>query len=171
MSPQIDFDKLFCSVGRKYGFPKLYLKSIATVESGLNPNAYRYEPAFWEKYLKHHEFWKNEDPKVVSASYGLMQIMFVTAYEAGFPGKADELYNPVYNVEIGAKILHRHYEKVERDGVHIKFGLWPMRIITARYNGGTGGNPGPDGSLRNQAYVDKVFSTWAALWQKEKECE
>ena len=171
MPPAIDLDKLFCSVGRKYGFPKLFLKSVAIIESSLNPNAYRYEPAFFERYLKNHELWKDDDPKVISASYGLMQILFVVAYEAGFTGTATDLYNPVYNVEIGAKILSRHYDKVIRDGIGIKTGVWPLKIICCRYNGGQGGNPSADGTFRNMPYAEKVFAVWRDLFEREKECD
>lgn len=168
--PPIDLDKLLCSVGKKYGLPKLYLKAVATVESSLNPQAYRFEPAFWEKYLKNHEFWKTWDPAKVSASFGLFQVIFVTAYEAGFVGQPEDLYNPVFNAHIAGKILSKHLERVEKSGVHIKWKIWPLYLCTARFNGGAGGNPDANGVVRNAAYADKVFKTWAELWSKEVEC-
>ena len=167
---QLDLEKVLCSTGKKYGLPKLYLKSVATIESSLNPLAYRYEPMFWERYLKNHEFWKTHDPKIVSASYGLFQVIYVTAYENGFVGQAEDLYNPVFNAQIAGKILAKHLERVEKSGVHVKFKTWPLFIATCRYNGGSGGNPDDQGNLRNKPYADKVFKTWAELIDKENEC-
>jgi len=171
MSQEIDLDRVFCGAAKRHGLPKLFLKSVATVESSLNPRAYRFEPAFWERYLATNPQWMTKDPKVVSASYGLMQIMFVVAYENGFAGDAEELYNPVINVEIGAKILAKHVEKCQKEGVHVRYKLWPLMIAAARYNGGSGGNPDQTGRLRNQPYVNKVFKVWNQLILKEKECE
>lgn len=167
----IDLDRVFCGASKRFNLPKLYLKSIATIESSLNPRAFRFEQGFWDRYLKDNPLWKDKDPQVVSASFGLMQIMFVVAYESGFVGTPEDLYNPVINVELGAKILRKHLDKIEKSGVHIKYRIWPLEICAARFNGGSGGNPGPDGRLRNMSYVNKVFSTWKRLSVAEKECD
>jgi soluble lytic murein transglycosylase-like protein len=150
--------------------PKLLLKALIITESNLNPNAYRYEPAFWERYLKDNPIWCDKDPKVVSASYGLTQVMYVVAWENGFRRDAEELYDPVTNIGLGARILRKHNDEAIAEGVHIKTGLWPIKIALARYNGGKGGNPGADGKLRNQSYVDKVMKKWWELQENEEEC-
>ncbi len=55
-----------------------------------NPQAYRYEPVY-TRYIQNKAAWKSnpyyDSPKRISASYGLMQIMYTTAYSVGFRGK------------------------------------------------------------------------------------
>ena len=97
-------------------------------------------------------------------------MIFVTAYEAGFVGQPEDLYNPVYNAHIAAKILSKHLERVEKSGVHIKLRMWPLMIATARYNAGSANNPDENGKFRNPEYVDKVFKVWTDLWKTEVEC-
>lgn len=168
----IDLDRVLCGAAKRSGLPKLFLKAVAIVESSLDPRAYRFEQGFWDRYLANNPLWMDKDPQVVSASYGLMQIMFVVAYESGFIGTADDLYNPVINVELGAKILAKHLKNVEKEGVHVKYGLWPLMVAAARYNGGSGGNPDSTGRLRNQQYANKVRRVWNNLiQQEEKECD
>lgn len=171
MSNGIDLDRVFCGASKRWKLPKILLKAVATAESSLNERGYRFEQGFWDRYLKGNPQWKDWDPHVVSASYGLMQIMFVVAWEAGFRGTAEDLYNPVINVELGAKILAKHLENVEKENAHIKYGLWPIAVMCARYNGGKGGNPDSTGRLKNQEYFNRVRRIWKRLIETEAECE
>ena len=163
-----ELDKLFCMNGKKYGVKKLLLKAVAITESSLDEHAYRFEPNFYDKYLKNKPEWAGKDPSEISASYGLMQLMYTTAWGLGFRGPGEDLYNPVYNVELGAKLL-RTLLKACPDLTGMQ--LWPIEVALARYNGGSYLNPGPDGKLRNQKYVDRVFSNWSDLKKAEKECD
>lgn len=174
---EVDLDKLFCMNGKKYKLEKLWLKALAIIESSLNPRAYRFEPAFWEKYLKNHPDWKDRDPKIVSASWGIGQIMFTTAWALGLRTQPDEamaedLCNPVINIELYAKLLRQNLDKLQKDKLKLKFSWLDMfAVALARYNGGSLLNPGEDGKLRNQSYVDKVTKAWFDLRDKEeKEC-
>lgn len=152
-------DRMFCVNGKEFGFEKELLKAVAMVESNLKVNAYRFEEKFWERYLKDNPEWNKRDPKEVSASYGIMQIMYTTAAAAGFSGPGEELFNPALSIKLGAKILRELHKKAkEVKGCK----CWPIDVALARYNGGVTGNPRPDGTLRNQAYVDKVK---AAYWK------
>ena len=174
-----DLDKIFCIMGKKYGLDKLYLKAIGIVESNLNPKAYRFEPAFWDRYLKNNPEWQNRKPELVSASHGLMQIMLTTAWSLGLRTQPDEklvedLQNPVINIELAAKLLRQIMGKVacnKTERLDVKYKLHPEALCAARYNGGSSGNPREDGTLRNQNYVDKVFSVWHNLIKTEKECD
>ena len=138
------------------------------VESSLNPMAFRHEPAFWQNYMKDKPEWKDRDPQEVSSSYGLMQIMYTTAWGLGFRGAGIELYNPVYNIELGAKLLRQLY-----DGLKPKssYKCWPWEAVLARYNGGSSGNPGPDGGLRNYQYTRKVLQAYWSIREKEVDCD
>ena len=167
-----EIDKLFCVYGKKYSIPKLLLKAVAVCESGLNQTAYRYEPAFFRRYLKDKPEWKDRDPAEVSSSYGLMQLMFTTAVSLGFHGSGEDLYNPVINIELGAKLIRKLLDKVIADRKFEKF-FWlsPLAISMAMYNGGSTLNPDDKGNLRNEKYVIRVLKEWQNLKAKEKECD
>jgi soluble lytic murein transglycosylase-like protein len=134
---------------------------VARVESSWKAKAYRYEPVFWEMYMKDKPEWKDCDPKVVSASYGLMQLMFPTARETGYEGEAAGLYDPETNINLGAKYLRHLLDGVWAEGLpwkHDSLSAYDMTL--AQYNGGRWRNPSAEGTLRNRSYVDKV---WAAF--------
>jgi soluble lytic murein transglycosylase-like protein len=164
----IDLDKVFCMVSKKYGLEKLLLKAIATVESSMNPLAYRYEEEFWKNYKHKFPELADRDPKEVSASYGLMQIMYTTAWNLGFRGPGTDLYQVVYNVELAGKLLVQLREQLVPKPF---WRCWPTEVMLARYNGGSWKNPGDEGNLRNWDYVLRVKREYINLWTKEKNCD
>jgi soluble lytic murein transglycosylase-like protein len=167
-----ELDKLFCMWGKKYRIKKLLLKAVAMSESSMNQKAYRYEPAFWDRYLKDDPDWNTKDRAIVSSSWGLMQIMWTTAWSLGFRGTTgEELEDPATNIMLAAKLLRAHLDRVEAKGLCSTNSLWPIEIALALYNGGARGNPDENGKLRNQKYVDKVFREYCALRAKETECD
>jgi hypothetical protein len=164
-------DKLFCVTANKYKLKKLLLKAIAICESSLDEHAYRYEPEFFRRYLADNPEWKDKDPAIVSASHGLYQLMWTTAWHLGFRGTQDDLWNPVINTELAGKLLRRLLDEVDADGICERhFELSPISVVLSRHNGGNRDNPSADGKLRNQKYVDKVMRTWNELKIKEAEC-
>ena len=72
-------DQILCLNAKKYHLNKVLTKSIVQCESSYNDRAYRFEPAFYKLLVKNDPYWTGKDPSVVSASYGLSQIMFTTA--------------------------------------------------------------------------------------------
>lgn len=156
------FDDLFAKYEGQYTIVPGMVKAVARVESSWKPKAYRYEPVYWEMYMKDKPEWKGSDPRVVSASWGLMQLMFPTAKEMGYDGNDGAgLCDPDVNIGLGAKYIRRLLDAVWADGLPWKHDeLSAYDITLARYNGGPHRNPAPDGTLRNRAYVDKV---WAAF--------
>jgi len=171
-----DYDKIFCMMAKKYGLKKLLLKALAIRESSLNSEAYRFEPAFWDRYLVHNEEWKDEDPKIVSASWGLCQIMYVVAVENGFKkGRPPEdLCDPVVNIQLAAKILKRLMNKVIEKRYCDDFWWYsPIQIALARYNGGPGAGPDMGGVIREHPaeYALGVMEIWERLMKQEKECD
>ena len=170
-----EFDSVFCSRSKKYGLRKLLLKSIAICESSLNKDAYRYEPAFWDKYLKNNPLYKDKEIALVSASHGLFQIMFPTACEL-LETKAEltreDLCNPFLNTELAAKYIRKILDKVIAQRVCDKY-YWfsPIEVVMARYNSGYTSNPSDDGVLRGQKYADRIMKTWCDLEKEEQECE
>ena len=160
-----ELDRIFCMMGKKYKIKKLILKAVAVTESSLNERAYRYEPGFWDRYMKGKSEWEGRDVAEVSASYGLMQLMYATATWLGFKGSGEDLYNPVINIELGAKLLRKLLDKVKVESS----ALWSIEIALSRYNGGAWRNPDKFGKLRTQKYVNKVLDNWCKLRKKEKE--
>ena len=167
-----ELDKLFCMNGKKYRIKKLLLKAVAMVESSMNQKAYRYEKEFWVRYLADNPEWKDKEPSVVSASWGICQIMFTTAWGLGFRGTTgEELEDPTTNIMLCAKLLRNHLDKIEAQGLCSTNTLWPVEVALAWYNGGRKGNPSENGILRNQKYVDKVLRAYVELRRKETECD
>jgi soluble lytic murein transglycosylase-like protein len=162
-----ELDKLFCMYGKKYGIKKLLLKSVGIIESSLQERAYRYEPALWTNYLRDNPLWKDRDPAEVSSSYGIMQILYTTAWGLGFRGTGEELYDPTLNIGLGARLIR---ETLDRVVLPANSKLWPIEVCLARYNGGGYKNPDDLGVLRNQKYVNRVLFQWSDLLRKEPEC-
>lgn len=107
--------------------------AIIEQESGWNPWAMRYEPAFFAKYVA--PLYTNNKISASEAwarafSWGAMQVIGQVAREAGFNGRfLSELCDPVTGIAIGCKILKA---KMVRTGNEETAGL-------LAWNGG--GNP------------------------------
>lgn len=125
--------------------------ALALVESSGKTHAYRYEPAFWLKFMARKPEWDGANPERVSASYGLMQCLYVVALELGLPHDEppEHLFIPVIGLQYGCRKL--------RDVLGWARGDLPAAL--AAYNGGKTADNGPSVAVkRNQVYVDKVLS-------------
>jgi len=86
--------------------------AIIQVESKGNPNAIRFEPNFYAKYIDHLPFISAE--KICRAcSFGLMQIMGETARELGFDQPWNKFFDPAFNVRVGIKFIKRIMSKCD----------------------------------------------------------
>lgn len=174
-----DYDKLFCKFGKQYGIQKLMLKAVAICESALDERAYRFEKSFWPNkkgrilslFPELEAVAEEHGLGYISASYGLMQIMFTTGWGLGLRGTDEDLYNPVYNIQLGAKLLRNNKLGIITSGTWRDTSYEVMDIALARYNGGSRGNPDSNGELRNIKYVKKVRRVLCDLRKHEKECE
>lgn len=123
------------------------VEAVTRVESSGKAYAYRYEPAFWAKYMSADAKWTGANPERVSASYGLMQVLFVVAQEVGFVSPDPEyLFVPAIGLDYGCRKLAQLL-------------AWAGGDVTralAAYNGGRVANGRPP--FRNQAYADKVLT-------------
>lgn len=116
--------------------PKL-IAAIIFQESGGDPFAFRYEPAFYEKHFKnrsrrqligHISKMSTLATELISrsCSYGLMQILGETARENGFDGDfLTALFDPRTNIDFGCGLLFRWSQKVP-----------DMESLLLRWNGG-----------------------------------
>jgi len=178
------YDDIFQRAGKENRFGPRHtftLKAIVQVESHWNPRAYRYEPALFKRLKAKDVFWADKDPSIVSASYGLAQILFTTAWALGmrppnwqtmghssFQAFAERLYDPETNVFLEAQLIRALLNKVWADQIPYKWeNLSAMDIALARYNGGSYKNPDDVGVLDEQKYVDKVWRAYADLKVKE----
>lgn len=116
--------------------------------------AFRHEPGFWLRYMAHKPEWDGAVPMRVSSSYGLMQVMFTTALDHGFPRKdpPEMLFVPTINLEYGCRVLASCMAWAKGD----------TAAALAAYNGGKTADNGPGvPKKRNQVYVDSVL-LWLA---------
>lgn len=135
----------------EWGFDPLVLQAIVETESSGRPHAYRFEPGFWLKYLRDNVAYAGCEPGRVSASYGLMQVMYPTAVDLGFEGEPEELFAPAVGLEWGCRALARFLRWAQGD-------IW---VAVAAYNGGWGGRS-KDAPLRYQARVREKYAALLA---------
>jgi soluble lytic murein transglycosylase-like protein len=80
--------------------------AVCDHESGWDPFAIRYEPAFERKYDPVDPVKNPTEHFARAFSWGLMQLMGETARELGFAGKyLDELSDPLVGIEFGCRKL------------------------------------------------------------------
>lgn len=129
-----------------HGLDPRVVEAVVMVESSGRTNAYRFESAFFSKYLANHPDYRGAVPERVSASYGLMQVMYPVAREMGFPFADPELlFVPTTGLEYGCRKLASLLKWAEGDLVQ----------ALSAYNGGKSGNA--KAPFRNQAYADRCL--------------
>lgn len=124
--------------------------AIVQVESQGDSRAHRFEPKFsyFSDVIEHAKCngcTVETEQKAQAFSYGLMQIMGATARATGYKGPLADLFDPRTNLDIGCKFLK---------GLVTKYGN--MKDAIAAYNAGAP-RKNPDGTYKNQDYVDKVM--------------
>ena len=97
-------DALIRQVAVAYGLPFDLLRAQVIQESGGDPNALRYEPAFFSRYIRNNpDAAAGRFVVFAACSLGLLQIMLETACEIGFSGQPWELFTPRVGLAWGAK--------------------------------------------------------------------
>ncbi len=121
------------AASKKYHVPVPVLIATISTESSGNPKAYRYEPLFYKRYIKNQKQWKKSPyykaPRRIAASYGLVQIMYTTAYRVGFRGEPEDLYEPDVNIDAGAAYIASAYQ--------VNNHKWDPPKIACAYNAGS----------------------------------
>ena len=147
-----------------HGLDSDLVAAVVDRESGGWASAYRYEPDFFDRYLKNNPAYAHRNPREVSASYGLMQIMYPTAVDAGFTGQPWELFAPSVGLEWGCRVLASllQWSRSLYTGLSSEAASVVTRSALAAYNGGKGKNA-PTGVLRNRAYADEVLMRYAQI--------
>lgn len=114
----------------KYGLDYSLVAAVVEQESGWNTWAIRYEPGFYEHYVKGMTLSETEK-HARSTSWGLMQVMGQVAREHGFKGLfLSELCDPEVGLDCGCAHL---FSWLQRVGGNTETAL-------LRYNGGANPN-------------------------------
>lgn len=140
---------LAANKARAAGLDGALLFAVIQTESGWNPRAYRYEPAFYTRYIQGKDLqtlWGGS-PRRISASYGLGQLMYTTALENGFSRSRppEDLYDPETNIDLTIRLLTR---LLKRYGGNV-------RDAVAAYNSGRPFAKAP--KFTRETHVPKVM--------------
>lgn len=141
------YTALLRQTSETYGVPFDILEALVLQESSGHADAFRFEPEFYERYIK-------TNPKALgfrfgplaACSYGLMQVMLETVLEAGYTDRPELLFVPRVGLAWGAK----HFRAL------LDWALGDVEQALAAYNGGKGGNL--TRPFRNAAYAQQVFA-------------
>ena len=139
---------------RQHGLPIALVRAVVEVESGGNPLSIRYEPGFFDRYVRDLKIspvypCSLQTERVARAtSWGLMQIMGQKARELGYAEPfLSRLCEPDFGLEYGCRFLAAlaklHLDRLGYAGV------------VAAYNAGSP-RKNPDGTYVNQPYVEKI---------------
>ena len=132
-----------------HGLDPDLVAALVEQESNGWANAFRFESNFWATYLATNPTWKDRNPREVSASYGLCQVMFPVAVEHGFTGQPWELFAPTVSLEYGCRVLS-------------KLLTWAGGNVTkalGAYNAGRGGWDGANG----RRYAREVLARYETI--------
>lgn len=151
------------------GLDPYLVAAVCWQESAFNADAFRHEPAFWNRYLKTNPKYRHLNPRRVSSSYSLMQVMYCRVHEDRMTDNdalpPEHLFVPELNLRTGCQLLAELQAWANHTSVT---GLTPTpaRVIEASlaaYNGGRGGNRPSDEPLRNGKYAREVLAKLAIL--------
>jgi hypothetical protein len=140
------------------------VQAVCEIESSGHADAFRFEPGFYARYMEGKPEWDGAIPRRVSSSYGLCQVMYLTAVEHGYPTNQapEHLFIPTVNLEYGCKVLARRIKKAKALAPDVS-GEIRLRAALASYNGGWRGNEPDDQPDRNAAYASKVLERYSLL--------
>lgn len=145
--------QLIESKAASYGLNADLVEAHVMTESSGNPQATRFEPAFYERYILPLNLRDRNEARGRATSFGLLQIMGQVARELGFKGPFSALLEPETGIEWGCKKLSQCYKKYARNG---------QDAGIAAYNCGTPKRK-KDGTFQNQEYVNKIYGFLAKI--------
>jgi len=127
-------EDLITETATSHQLPPTVVRAMVLVESGGNPNAARYEPDFYKRYIAGRKLPPAEG-KGLAISYGLLQIMGETARTIGYTGQLAALFAPETGLEWGCRFLRRLADRYLDDG--------GWETVCRAYNGGPGNRHNP----------------------------
>ena len=156
------YNAVIQSAADRYRVPVSVIKGVIGLESGFDPHAKRLEPQLPAVNIPGLESGGD-------ASYGLMQLLYRTAWGMGYRGPSSGLYDPSVNVPLGTAFLADalHSATVHGYGLDSALSVYNAggsrdrpgdgKRMTQRADGRVSAG-GPLAPFVNQAYVDRVLS-------------
>jgi len=119
------YGEVIYAAATRHAVPPALALSVAYWESGCDPTRTRYEPhvALWPSVRSHPP----AERKFRATSFGLFQVLGVTARSMGYTGTPEQFRQPAINAEYGIRYLAAK---------HQQYGNWSDAL--AAYNGGHG---------------------------------
>jgi soluble lytic murein transglycosylase-like protein len=154
--------KEILAAAEKHQLDPILVEAVVVRESSGNADGFRFEKDFWNRYLKPNRLYSGRNPRRVSSSYGLMQVMFSTAVDRGFGvDLAPELlFLPENSLEYGCRHLRYLTDKMLAKYPSVSPYERTVAIL-ASYNGGF---QGPDALRpRNKEYALGVLQNYKTL--------
>jgi soluble lytic murein transglycosylase-like protein len=97
-------EQLIVQVSTNYGLNPALIRAQVLVESGGDEFAIRYEHDFFARYIKNNPTAKAyQYGPFAACSVGLLQVMVEVAYELGFDGRPEQLFDAKVGLEYGCK--------------------------------------------------------------------
>lgn len=154
MSSRTSYSPLISATANAHGLDPNFVEAVVIQESSGATDAFRFEPKFYARYLAKNPAYAGQNPRRISSSYGLMQVMYVVAKELGFAGEPEELFVPMVGLEWGCRRL----------AVLMTWAKGDLLSVAAAYNGGRADNePGHQPMLRNEVYGRHVLTIMKGL--------
>jgi soluble lytic murein transglycosylase-like protein len=166
------YKALIVETARKYQLDPVLIAAMSWQESSLQTDAYRFEPDFWNRYLKPKPEYRDLNPRRVSASYGLLQVMYCRVHEDKLTDNdalpPEHLFVPELGLDTGCALFAELLGWAKARTIPAGIRTTPEFIALCAYNGGRGGNdPAKNWPLRNASYARGVLEKFTVL-QKEK---
>ncbi len=136
-----------------------WLEALVLVESSGRPDVRRYEPHL-DRVADGDVPVRDDGDREDDSSWGPMQVLGSNLRELlGLAPMTRANWRRIacnwpVGVGLGALFLERE----------LRGASGRVAVALARYNGGPRDNPRPDGTLRNQDYVDRVRAKAAEVW-------
>lgn len=138
------------------------VEAVVVQESSGNTDAFRFEPNFYNRYIKPKGLFPGQNPRRVSSSYGLMQLMYPVAVELGYKEPPEKLFQPETGLYWGCVKLRALTDWAAT--FPLATPLQRTTAVLAAYNGGMGDNkPTQSIPLRNQSYATQVLAKLSIL--------
>ena len=153
------YKALIAEIAVGYLLPPPLVAALVWQESAFQTNAFRFEPDFWNRYLKANGKYRHLNPHRVSSSYGLAQVMYCRVHEDKLTDNdalpPEHLFVPEHGLRTGCQLLR---ELIDWAGQQTDDPGVVTLAALAAYNGGRGGNnPKSNWPLRNAKYAREVL--------------
>lgn len=154
------YKEMIADYAGRVSLDPLLVAAVCWQESSFNTNAFRFEPDFWNRYLKPNPKYRDLNPQRVSSSYGLMQVMYCRVHEDKLTDNdalpPEHLFVPEMGLRTGTQFLA---ELVAWAKTKTTDPVLATRAALAAYNGGRGGNdPSKDSPLKCGKYAGEVLA-------------